>query len=101
MSAVTVNLSGLRYRATIEKDSDLAYWTVRATAEGVTLDRPEVLAFGLVNRKTAERLVAAIEAGAVFHNAEVRTDVNGRTYLQATSRVLARVASADLRRLGF
>lgn len=65
------------------------------------VDRPNVGGYILSNRKTAERLATAINAGVVYMNPEVRTDCNGATYVHATSRVLGRTASADLKRLGY
>jgi hypothetical protein len=49
----------------------------------------------------AERLRAAILAGAAFGPAETRTDVNGATYLNAHSPIMGRRLNADLARLGF
>jgi hypothetical protein len=76
-----------------------AGWKVTATTTG--LDRADVLGWVVTNRSVADRLAAAVNAGAVFTDAEVRTDVNGQTYLSATTRVHARRANADLRRIGF
>ena len=49
----------------------------------------------------ASRLAEAIDAGAVYYDHEVRTDVNGHTFVSARSRVLGRMMNADLKRLGF
>jgi hypothetical protein len=65
------------------------------------VDRPCVGGYVLPNKNTADRLASAINAGAVYTGAEIRTDVDGRTYVRASSRVLGRTASADLKRLGF
>ena len=65
------------------------------------VDRPTVGGYILSNRKTADRLAAAINAGAVYVDPQIRTDAYGQTYVQATSRVLGRTASADLKRLGY
>lgn len=65
------------------------------------VDRPCTGGYLMPNRKIAERLVAAINAGAVYVDPEIRTDINGRTYVSARARVLGRHANADLRALGF
>ena len=57
--------------------------------------------WAVADQKTADRLVAAIEAGAVLRDVEVRTDVNGKTYMNYRSTVLGRTMKADLTRLGF
>ena len=57
----------------------------------VGADRPDL----------AARLARAIQAGAVHSNPEIRTDVNGRTFVTASSRVVGRRMSADLKALGF
>lgn len=65
------------------------------------VDRPDSVAWVLGNRRTAERLRTAVVAGAVFYDISVNTDTSGRTYVQASSRVMAKYANADLRRLGY
>jgi hypothetical protein len=65
------------------------------------VDRPSTKGWVLGNRKTAERLAAAINAGAVFSDPEIRTDRGGQTYVSAHYTILGRTASADLARLGF
>ena len=65
------------------------------------VDRPSTHAFSLANKRTAERLVTAINAQAVFVNPRVLTDSQGQTYVAADSRVLGKYANADLTRLGF
>ena len=74
---------------------------VDALVKGVDVDRPETHGYVVKDAKMAARLSAAINAGVVFYDPEVRTDVNGRTYVNAPSRVLGRMMNADLRRLGF
>jgi hypothetical protein len=65
------------------------------------VDRPEGVGYAVSNMHLAERMKTAMLAGAVFYDAEVRTDVNGKTYVSSRSRVLGRQANADLRRLGY
>ena len=75
------------------------------SADGVQIDRPEGVGFGLGSRPgaaaLARRLKAAIEAGAVFTVPVLRTDVNGRTYVSTGCTVIGRRLNADLRRLGY
>jgi hypothetical protein len=77
-----------------------AGWRVTTTWDA-DVDRPTTGGYILTNHATARRLVAAINAQAVYTDPRIVTDVNGATYVQATSRVLGRRASADLRRLGY
>jgi hypothetical protein len=76
-----------------------------ATPVWTGVDRPDCYAIhlgaGSKGKRLAERYRAAVMAGAVFYDAEVKTDVNGKTYVQAHSRVMGRHANADLRALGF
>lgn len=65
------------------------------------LDRPATTGYALTNRSTAERLRRAMEAGVVFIRPVVKADIYGKTYVACSSTVLGRMASADLRRLGF
>lgn len=65
------------------------------------LDRADGMGCILDSKATAERLVAAINAGAVFGTAELHTDVNGRTFVHAARKVRGRTANADLKRLGY
>ena len=53
-------------------------------------------------RHLANRLVAAINAGAVYSNPKIVRDCFGGTYVAADSvRMLGRTLSADLRRIGY
>lgn len=49
----------------------------------------------------AMRYINAVKAGVIPGNAEVRTDVNGKTYVSGVWKVIGRTLNADLRRLGF
>lgn len=80
--------------------------TVRTTFHGVNVDRPEAHGYSLGpdtprNRKLAQRLMAAIRAGVVFTDHEVRTDINHQTFVGYRTHVLGRRMNADLKRLGF
>lgn len=54
-------------------------------------------------RRTAERLCAAINAGVVFKEPELLVDVNGRSYVQAeqTQFFHKRYMNSSLRAVGF
>jgi hypothetical protein len=83
-------------------DWHVAGWHVRTTwTADPRTDRTNGVGFLLRNERTARRLVRAINDGAVFTDVERRTDINGHTYIAARSRVMARCANADLRRLGY
>lgn len=89
----------MRPTATVTLDEELGY-RVSVTWDA-PVDRPYTGGYILGNKKTAERLAHAINAGAVHTDAHIATDVNGNTYVAARSLVLARRAAADLKRLGF
>lgn len=75
------------------------------TAEGVNLDRPCTLGFGLPDtkhgRSLAARLTKAIDAQAVVLNPSITTDSGGKTYVAGNIQVMCRYMNADLKRLGF
>jgi hypothetical protein len=75
-------------------------FSVRGVWGGVEVDIPDTPGYLIRDRKLAERLAAAIRAGVVFVDPEVKTNVNGKTYVNARSTVLGRMVNADLRRLG-
>ena len=67
--------------------SDLEFrhgWILRPTASALAL-----------------RLKSAVDAGAVFKNVRVMTDVYGKEYVTGDSQVFGRFLNADLKRLGF
>lgn len=88
-------------RVDVQPTDDARYVSVRPywDADG-NLDRHDGIGMQ-VPRSVAPRLVRAIEAGAVFTSPVVLTDVDGRTYVHAERHVMAKYASADLKRLGF
>lgn len=53
------------------------------------------------DRKLAERLVKAVEAGVIFTNACEKEDIYGVKYLSAESTVLFRLLNSQLRKLGY
>jgi hypothetical protein len=79
-----------------------AAFIVRATVTDIAVDRPDLLGISTgTNHKLAERLVRAIEAGAVFTFERTQQDVNGKTFVVAGCKVSGRRLNADLKRLGF
>lgn len=74
---------------------------VNTTVSGIDLDRPNLGGFVVRSEAVARRLARAVEDGAVWNIEGIRTDIYGKTYIAATSNVLARMANADLRRLGY
>ena len=83
----------------IEYVSVMGRWIV----EGI--DRNETHGICFANTKSgnalANRLARAIRAGVVFTNPEVKTDINGKTYLESKCNVMGKYANSDLKRLGF
>ena len=75
------------------------HWTCWPIWAGV--DRPKGAGIACTSMKLAERLRAAMLAGAAFGTPELREDVSGQTYVHASHLVLARMLNADLRRLGY
>lgn len=70
-----------------------------------TLDRPHTtgIAFAATphGRRLAQRYARCVEAGDAFETPTLTRDVNNRTFVQARSRIWAKRANADLRRLGY
>jgi hypothetical protein len=95
--------SDLQVKASIARMPD--HLLVKATwsSKTVKLDRTECISFGLklTHGKLAQRLASAIDAGKIFTNPSIKTDVNGKTYVDARSTVMGRYLNADLKRLGF
>jgi hypothetical protein len=73
----------------------ITVWT-----EWTGVDRPRTYGIS-VTKRNAPRLVRAINAGVVFTDARVATDVDGKTYVAATSQVHTRYINVDLTRLGY
>jgi len=65
------------------------------------VDRPRAAGWSVRTMRDAQRLKAAIEAGAAITEATVHTDTEGKTFVHGTGHVLGRRLNADLRRLGF
>lgn len=82
----------------VKPSDDPAYVTVWPLWSGV--DRPYGTGIS-VQKKLASRLARAMEAGAVFLDPQIKTDINGNTYIEARCMVLGRHVNADLKKLGF
>lgn len=65
------------------------------------VDRPDSGGWVVRGRPIARRLEAAIRAGAAVVPTGITTDRAGKTYVQTTSRVMAKYMNADLRKLGY
>lgn len=66
------------------------------------VDRPVTQKFNCgFKPKLAERLQRAWEDGAAYEYAQLRHDVNYNSYIACDSKVLMRIANADLKRLGY
>lgn len=77
------------------------HFKVSADWSALKVDRPISFSSVVTSKKLAERFARAIEAGAAFPFEGIRTDVNGRTYVESKFNVMARRANADLTRLGY
>ena len=91
-------------KGTLEVDPTDGHLTVWAdcTVQGITLDRPRTSGISVGNnRKLGERLVRAINAGVVFYDICVRSDIHGQTYVAKSCRVSGRTLNADLNRMGY
>lgn len=90
-------------RVEIEHNFEGGGITVWPVWSGV--DRERGSGYGLNNtpahRELALRLRTAMLAGAVYEPAIIATDVNGKTFARASSKVLGRTMNADLARLGY
>lgn len=86
-------------RVDIRTDPDDGHLSVWPVWRGV--DRPDSSGMAVKDRKTADRLVAAIKAGKAITAVGPSTDVKGNTYMITRWHVLSRMLNADLRRLGF
>lgn len=106
----------IRATATIREDKARDEWDVDSVVVQITydvegIDRPD--GYGISTGRTdtparrkralalAERLKRAVDAQAVMHDLHVRRDVNGNTYVAASSRILGRHLNADLKALGY
>lgn len=82
-------------------ENERPIYTVSAEWHGADLDRPISHGTQLLNKRTAERFAAAIEAGVAFTDPQIATDANGKTYVAAKCHVFGKYANANLKALGF
>ncbi len=98
---MTTQTSDLTPTATIECDEHDGSFAVWASYPHAGTDRVTGQGWSVLDKGLAERMAAALEAGVVLVNQTIKTDVNGRTYVAASSQVLGRKMNADLKRLGY
>lgn len=65
------------------------------------VDRPVSSSQVVNGKKVAERLARAIEDGVACTYRGIKTDVNGKTYVDQAHNVMARRVNADLTKLGY
>jgi hypothetical protein len=86
--------------ASTEANPEFGHMTVWIDFPNAGVDRPRTYGIG-VTKRNLPRLVAAVNAGKVATNPEIRTDVGGNTYVAFTSAVHGRTVNVDLKRLGY
>jgi hypothetical protein len=91
----------MEYEAATDKWSPAGWHVKTEWTTNPPVDRPRTHGFLIRNQKVAERLVAAINAGAVYVDAEIKMDIHDQTYVAARSLVMAKYANADLRKIGY
>lgn len=93
-----------KFKAEIERSEFCEDGCVFVNARVVepAVDRPVTKGWELPEKSPlVARLVRAIEAGAVLPHPEVKTDMNGKTFVSTGVNVRGRCLNADLKRLGF
>lgn len=85
----------------IEISNQATYWLVSPIWNGV--DRPNVGGYSTgKNYRLAERLAAFMRSGkAWIGSPELCTDVDGKSYINASLRINTRCLNAELKRHGF
>jgi hypothetical protein len=92
-------LAGVEVEIYAPDHGTLTGWSADPVWAGV--DRPTTGGMVCRDRKTANRLAAAIRAGKAYVPVAVKVDSYGHTYVETRANVLGRTLNADLRRLGF
>jgi hypothetical protein len=64
------------------------------------VDRPNVGGISVPLRFVG-RVVAALESGAAFESTKVVRDIDGKTYVEASSRIMGRHLERSLRAIGY
>ena len=89
-------------KAIIEPYSDMPnHYVVSADWSSAGVDRPVSSGTVVNGKKLAERLARAVEDGVAYSYRGIKTDVNGKTYVDQAHNVMARRANADLKKLGY
>jgi len=65
------------------------------------VDRSHSGGWGTNNKKLAERMQRAVQSGKIFLNLEIKTDVNGNTYISDLDDIDWKRANKSLLRYGF
>lgn len=99
MTTYTPHATIEKNASTITPGTTYTVWTDWTASDGSKIDRPRT--GGISAGRYAERVKAAINAGAAYGPATLKTDVNGRTYVQADFKICGRHLNADLQKLGF
>ena len=87
--------------AVIDRNVRDGSFTVWATYPHAGTDRVTGQGWSVLSEGLADRLAAALEAGAVLVNPTIKTDTNGNTYVSASTQVLGRYLNDTLRHLGY
>lgn len=89
-------------KAVVEQYGDNPnHYLVSADWSVAGVDRPVSSGMVVNGKKVAERLARAIEDGVACPYRGIKTDINGKTYVDQAHNVMARRMNADLRRLGY
>lgn len=94
----TVDVTPTLVDVSITKDDELGF-VVRPLWSSV--DRPEGAGIIARTEKLAQRLAAAIRAGAAVRAEGIARDVHGKTFAHQSFNVRSRTLNSDLTRLGF
>lgn len=102
MSDLTVTVESTDISPFTDSHGPSHHFTVRARfSPNQPVDRLDSHGIVVRGKGLADRLAAAMQAGVIFTDFAIRTDVNGNTFLTYRTAVLARYVNADLKRLGF
>ena len=77
------------------------HFVVSADWSAAGVSRPVTSSVVVTTKKVAERLARAIEDGVAYPYQGIKTDINGRTYVEAGYNVMGRRMNADLKKLGY
>tara|TARA_R110001632_G_scaffold174012_1_gene293504 strand:- start:1156 stop:1455 length:300 start_codon:yes stop_codon:yes gene_type:complete len=75
--------------------------TVNVYFDEAGVDRPHTYGIQCATRTQVARLKKAIQAGAVFYDFTIAEDVNGKTFVRKSCKVMGRYLNEDLRALGY